>query len=586
MNPLRGDGNLTPEERANLLRVRRYAVPRWMIERATGRRLAGDWRGALAAARVRVAFDPAEVAGAYGAAVAGALTADLHHLVPDLVRWHLPRVMGGRSTIATGRTVVLAGYGDGPGAGLPRSPYLYVVTPAMQDGPQRLVLCFGPVAGSTPSGTLPASADDWRPLRHLWDARCTAGLRAAATGGAAGRIPFLDDAGAPYSHRDPGAPTDDAAARSERVTLLFQDTGTAEAFAEAGVEWDPEPPVTKRRWQSVDPGSVIRHLAPDIPRLEWSVRRWTAVTGTDRFRIGAHWSAHVLLELTDHANGGRLRVRTVAKEAAEGLPCLPGPAWQPLPDLRLLRAGALPARWLHPLVAGALFPRLEGPFGAPGPTPPAPVRVRCRGEWHEVVLRDGVLRSPHSEEERQREAAMRAFGGAVAGCFAAEHALTSGTGRPPKALRAQRRELFLRAQHGDTPGVLEMLDTGMDVRVRGGGRRGLLHLLPLLDHEVLLPRLLAAGLDLEARDHRHRTPLAAAVGEGGSPALVRALLGAGARIDVVDQSDHSLDQLIRAYRRSDLGFLRERVEREHPGIGADWFEEWHDADDDEGHGTQ
>jgi hypothetical protein len=27
-------------------RVRRYAVPRWMIEQATERRLAGDWRGA------------------------------------------------------------------------------------------------------------------------------------------------------------------------------------------------------------------------------------------------------------------------------------------------------------------------------------------------------------------------------------------------------------------------------------------------------------------------------------------------------------------------------------------------------------
>lgn len=61
---------------------------------------------------------------------------------------------------------------------------------------------------------------------------------------------------------------------------------------------------------------------------------------------------------------------------------------------------------------------------------------------------------------------------------------------------------------------------------------------------------------------------------GGSAALVRALLDAGARIDVIDQMELSLAQVIRRYKRADLGFLRERVLAEHPGIGSDWYDEW------------
>jgi ankyrin repeat protein len=183
---------------------------------------------------------------------------------------------------------------------------------------------------------------------------------------------------------------------------------------------------------------------------------------------------------------------------------------------------------------------------------------------------------PHSDEEQQRERALRAFGGAVAGCFAVEQTWTSGEGRLPKALRAQRNELFVRAQHGDTPGVLELLDAGVDPRVRDGSGRTLLHVLNLVDHEALLPRLLAEGLDLEARDLRERTPLFVAVNDLGSRKLVEALVAAGARLDVADQSELSLDQLVRRYKRSDLAFLRERVRAEHPDAGAEWWDEWMD----------
>ncbi|NEC04149.1 ankyrin repeat domain-containing protein, partial [Streptomyces sp. SID7909] len=159
-------------------------------------------------------------------------------------------------------------------------------------------------------------------------------------------------------------------------------------------------------------------------------------------------------------------------------------------------------------------------------------------------------------------------------------ACLTGTGRLPRALAAQRRDLFLRAQHGDTAGVVALLDAGVDPRVRDGGRRTLLHVLPLLDHTVLLPRLLAAGLDLEARDHRERTPLSAAVSGRGTAALVRDLLDAGARIDVTDQTELSLEQMIRKYRRTDLRFLAERVLKEHPDAGSEWWDEW---DEDEDH---
>ena len=99
-----------PDEAASRRRIRRYAVPGWMIERATERRLAGDWRGACAAANVDVTFDLPEIADRCGDDIAAALEDDLRHLAPDLLRWHLPRVLGGRSTLATDRTVVLARY--------------------------------------------------------------------------------------------------------------------------------------------------------------------------------------------------------------------------------------------------------------------------------------------------------------------------------------------------------------------------------------------------------------------------------------------------------------------------------------------
>ena len=184
---------------------------------------------------------------------------------------------------------------------------------------------------------------------------------------------------------------------------------------------------------------------------------------------------------------------------------------------------------------------------------------------------------------------MQAFGGAIAGCFAVRQTWTSGTGRLPKALRGRRGELFSRVQHGDLPGVLRLLEAGVDPRVRDDRQRTLLHMLHLLEpvdprvhrrhelfqrlrhlhHDGLLARLLAAGIDIDVRDENQCTPLFAAICGNGSVALVRALLAAGARIDLTadlyDQ-DVPLHRLISWSKRDDLDFIIDRIEREHPEL--------------------
>ncbi|MGW7332102.1 ankyrin repeat domain-containing protein [Streptomyces sp. NPDC054840] len=540
-------GGFRPEDGPAWQRIRRYAVPGWMIERATAHRLAGDWRAACAAAAVDVAFELPDLAARYGAEVAGAVAEDLRHLAPDLLRWHLPRLLGGRTTIAPALRILLASYG-GPGG-----PTLSVTTPVMTEGSQRLRLHCAPVAAKkwnvyAGHGFV---SEDWTAVRPFWDARCASelGVRFAAPDGLAGRI----------------AP-------------LWAREDVVGAYQAAGIECDLTVPAPQQYQRPVDPQGLLARMPVDLTRLTPEVARLVATGAGDRYRIAATWRSYLLLE---HTGPDGLRARVVEQAEALTVPPLPRYAWQRLPDLELVRTGRITPRELHPLVAAALFPGAGPAMGPPGPDTGRPVRVRCRGGWHEVRSRGGVLDVPHTPEEQQRERAMGAFGGAVSGCFAVQQAWTTGEGRLPRALRAQRHEFFLRVQHGDTPGVLALLDAGVDPRIRDARGRGLLHALHLLDHEVLLPRLLAAGADLEARDKAERTPLLSAVHWGGSAELVRALLAAGSRIDVIDEMELSLSQEIRRYKRTDLAFLRERVDAEFPGIGADWFDEHMDYREDE-----
>ncbi|MEV1244574.1 ankyrin repeat domain-containing protein [Nonomuraea sp. NPDC049750] len=541
-----------PDEASSRRRILRYAVPRWMIERATERRLDGDWRGACAAANVDVAFDLAGIAREHGGAVAVAVEDDLRHFAPDLLRWHLPRVLEGRTTIRTGQTVTLGGYLGADKA----LHYLDVTTPSMVDGPQRLLLCFGRIDHVFSSGGH-RRVHNWTMLRHLWDVRHSGALLERHGGG--DRPPFFNADGTRRAAEelptaDPGPA--DPPTRAEWVTLLHERGEVEAAFAAAGLALDPSP--LKRRWGLLDPLPVLEKLPLALTRLEPEIRLLIREGFGRRFQI-PHSYYSLLLESSRWV--GELRIRITDPEEISGTPVLPEACWRRLPDLDVLRHGDADPDRLHPLVRDALFPLRADPadpVGPPDPRLPSRVRVRCRGEWHEVSFQDGALRVPHSADEQRREQAMRAFGGAVAGCFAVAQAVSSGKGRLPKALREQRRELYTRAQHGDTPGVLRLLDAGVDPRFRDGRRRTLLHALIHLDHEVLLPRLLAAGVDLEAEDHNRRTALHVAVGDNGSVALVRALLAAGANPDVTDDEGRSLPQLIRSYKRTDLDFLLDR----------------------------
>ncbi|MCX4529660.1 MULTISPECIES: ankyrin repeat domain-containing protein [unclassified Streptomyces] len=569
-------GGIAPEDVSTWQRIRRYAVPGWMIERATAHRLAGDWRAACAAAAVDVRFEPADIASRYGASVAEALEDDLRHLAPDLLRWHLPRGLGGRTTIATDLRVLLATYGTAPGA-----PSLSVSTSAMTEGPQRLRLLCEPVDPVRPyvpySGFL---VENWTAARPLWDARRAGALR-ELLGAGDGRLPFFHADGTPLRpdelpRADPGAA--DPAGNAEWITLLQSRGDSREAYAAAGVERDLTAPERTRTYgRPADPEAVLATNALDLTRLRAGVRRLAAAGAGAAFRVSTGYLTIRLDAVGEapHGPDGPVRARYIAqRDEAARLARLPEYAWKRLPDLELVRLGRITPRELHPLVTDALFPGAGPAVGPPGPAEGKPVRVRCRGGWHEVRSRGGLLEMPHTPEEQQRERALRAFGGAVTGCFAVEQTWITGEGRLPRALRAEHRDFFLRVQHGDTPGVLALLDAGVSPRIRDGRRRGLLHALHLLDHEQLLPRLLAAGLDLESQDVNQRTPLQSAVHWGGSADLVRALLAAGSRIDVVDDMELSLSQDIRRYKRTDLAFLRRRADEEFPGIGADWWDEY------------
>ncbi|GLZ03171.1 hypothetical protein Acsp03_06380 [Actinomadura sp. NBRC 104412] len=559
-----------PSRLARLRRIRRYAVPRWMIERATERRLAGDWRGACAAAAVDVTFDLDDIAARYGTGVAAAVEDDLLHLAPDLVRWHAPRVGPSGTTLQPGTALILNHYGEHGLEGR-TAPRLYLTAhPWLFQASQRLTLHFAPVemrdavhlCNDYPFNQFWRGIfQSWARARHLWDVRRAHELRTRC-GGDDERAPFLEPDGTPRAAAklptsDPGA--GDPVGHTEWVTMLHERGEVEAAFKAAGIELEPES-AEYRRYNQIGALDRLARMPLALTRLEPELRRQPA-----RFAVPCGVFSTLLLE-HDGDRGVRAEMGPMpVGEYTE--PVLAEARWQRLPDIDLLRDGRIPPEWLHPLVHDALCPaRPSSGHGPPGPERPEPVRVRCRGDWHEVAFEGGALRLPHSAEEREREEALAALGGEVAGCFAVQKAWRTGAGRLPKALRDQRRDLFDRAHHGDTPGVLRLLDLGMDPRVRDENGRTLLHELHMLDHEVLLPRLLAAGLDVDTPDVAGATALHRAVELDGSVALVRALLDAGARIDLFDAEETTILRLMYRAGRKDLGFLEERIAEEHPEL--------------------
>ncbi|KAB2359072.1 ankyrin repeat domain-containing protein [Actinomadura montaniterrae] len=540
--PVVPPAELSPWARAWLhgwRRTRRHRVPRWMIERSARHRRAGDWRGACAAAHTDVAFTLDGVARDHGSAVARRLSEDLRHLVPDLLRWHLPRGPGDLSVFDEHLRFVLARYGDG-------GPVLQVFGPPSLRAPQRLRLVIAASADRR--------AHDWTGGRRLFDDRHCGELIDDC--GGAGRIPFFHADGTPLAAEelptcDPGP--GDALARAEWSIIRYERGDTAGAFSAAGFDLRP-PPDPDGRDRFMD---TVRSYLDRPPTLAGRLGRLVAERGGGPVTVVLGSPYVPVRAVAVEAGGGRARPLVRPAAGGEFRSAAAPDHWRLRPDTHLLLAGMITPDELHPLIRSALFPArpAAGPVGPPDPGPPESVRVRCGGEWHEVRWSGGALLAPHSADEERRELALRALGGEVSGCFAVREAWRTGRGRLPRELRRQRSEVFLRALHGDTPGVLRLLDAGMDPHARDGEGRTLLHFLYAMDHRLVLPRLLAAGLDVDARDRSDRTPLAAAVTEHGSFAVVRALLEAGASRETAagrSGARGAFARLIRQHGRTDL----------------------------------
>ncbi|MEU5950384.1 ankyrin repeat domain-containing protein [Micromonospora sp. NPDC047465] len=532
-------------------RVRRYAVPAAMVEACAAAREAGDWRAACAAGRMDVAFDLAEVAREHGRARADRIEADLGVLAPDLLRWHLPRVLGGRTSVATHQRFVLSAV---DGRFDDRDVALMVDTPKTVDGSQRLRLTVRPtLREGYPRQDLP-------PV--YWSAAHVDGL-AGAYGGSPGRLPGLaaDGTVRPFGSYatvvDPGDP----ASRAEVFDRLVAGGEMVEAWAVAGVDLDPEAPETyylNREVASAARGCLVPlGLDAELARLE---DRY----GVDRVMI---WSGGRPVAEVHRRGDGSVAAAFVGYEREHFTrPRFAGVVHERAADLDLLRHGLLHPAELHPLVRRALFPSAPDTVPSPGDRPPVPavrlcaaqggtarpgapglrveVPVRCGGGWHVLVHGDGRLDPvSHTAEEVAGEELLRALGGQSAGCFAAVQAWRGGAGRLPRPLRELRRDVLLRIQHGGAATLAALLDAGLDPRM-GDGRGGtLLHHLRAVEDVSLVRRLLDAGVPIRAGDRRGRTALHVAVGDGGSPELVRALLDAGADPDALDEDDYSPREL-------------------------------------------
>jgi hypothetical protein len=413
-------------------RVREFAVPPSVIETATARRRAGDWAGACAAAGVDVDLQPRAVARVHGRELAARLREDLRHLAPDLLRWHLPRIAPD-GLLRPGLTVSLARY-DAAGRDGVSPLHLVVRTPpAWADAGQRISLALW-------DASLAQAADRRHPHprpsrrfrldlhRHLWDAR-----RAGELGVRCG------------AERPPG--DDRSAVSTDTAMATAMDRVTATA---------------------TDAEAELAGLLP--PGHHCAVDRWAA-------------EAEILLQ-AEGRSSGRVCVRLGARKRLvldvsggavvayghggdSSLPVLPDAAIWVLPDLELLRAGAIDAGRLHPLVASAL--RVEQ---VPADTPRVPQRagdprlVECRGARHRIGLVDGVLAAlDHDPAEIRREELLVALGGPALPCLRA----IDEAHRRPDCLTGVRERL----DHGDVAGALAVVEglLGPEAVLRNGPLR-------------------------------------------------------------------------------------------------------------------
>jgi hypothetical protein len=490
--------------------IRRYAVPEKMIEECTAHRLAGDWRAACEAANIEVTFDSAPEP----------IEADLIELAPDLLRWHLPRAMGGRTSLATHGAWVLS---SAPGRIEPGTTVLRLRLPLTVDGSQRLRLELAELPE-------PGQLNDLAPW--FWSAAHVGQLR-TAYGGSANRLPRFAPDGAPLPPESFAVKPDpaDPASYDEVASMLISQGELVRAWATAGITLDATVPEGAPEYARVHPNILLRQPL-QLTALAAEARRLSGRYGLSRVILGSGRRALTEIRVSDSGELTAVIVKNAYehyKQAKLSLTATQRPA-----DLELLWQGLITGAELHPLVRQALAPVGRGVSRDEQPLPER-VLVRCRGEWHGVENRAfQVIIPEHTDEELRREEALRSLGGQVTGCFGARLAWSTGLGRLPKGLRAHRRNLFQRLLHGDAGVVLSLLDEGLDPLLRDARGQTLLHHLRRYDHTVLLPRLLEAGVPVNAKDRKGRTPLHVAVGDGGSAELVHALLAAGADPSLMD----------------------------------------------------
>lgn len=401
------------------LRVREFAVPPSMIETATDRRLAGDWSGACAAAGFDADIDLRTLTLEYGRDVATQVSADLRRLAPDLLRWHLPRVAAD-GLLRPGLTVALARYGPRghrKRCGESSSVYLVARTaPAWADAGQRIVLTlWGSSDAARHSHPHPRPNRRYRLdlHRHLWDAH-RAGDLVMRCG--TGRLPAIGASGQALAEAVPEG--------------CAVDRWVAEAGILLRADGQCDGPVRVRCGGRYD-------LVME-----------SAVAGPD---------PAALRLVDDYPRGG-----------LAALPVLPDAATWVLPDLELIRSGAITADRLHPLVAAALQPGWSPPD--PARTPHREKRIHlvdCRGERHRIGLVDGALTAlDHDVAEIRREELLVALGGTPLPCLQA----IDRAHRRPDCLPGVRERL----DHGDAAGALAVVEglLGPDAVLRDG---------PLLD---------------------------------------------------------------------------------------------------------
>lgn len=394
------------------LRVREFAVPPSMIKAATGLRLAGDWRGACAAAGFDVDIDLRTLRYTHGLDVASQVLDDLRHLAPDLLRWHLPRVAPD-GLLRPGLTITLARFGPRERrkrCGGTDSVHLVVRTaPAWADAGQRIVL-------TTWSGPDSTNHPHPRPNRrfrldlhrHLWDTRRSGELQIrSGTGQLPGPTAVDPDLAAVIPE---GCAADRWAAESD-ILLRADGQRDGPVRVRCGGRHD----LVVESVDGTDP-SVVR-LVDDYPR-------------------------------------GRLAA----------LPVLPDAATWVLPDLELIQAGAITVDRLHPLVAVALDPSWPLPESSRTTNQDNRIHlVDCRGEQHRIGLVDGALTAlDHDPVEIRREELLVALGGTPLPCLQViDQAL-----RHPDCLPGVRERL----DHGDAVGALALVEglLGPDAVLRDG----------------------------------------------------------------------------------------------------------------------